>query len=266
MSMLQRLRYLLANFARNLDSSGTRLNLRPYSAARSSRTPVTASPGRALTESFLLTELPRLLGRHDIRVLEIGCGSGSLTRLLAESGYRGDYVGVDVFDRFDHSEQAEFRREFICSDAHDFQPEGQFDLIVSVSALEHIPDDQRLIRRLSTSVAPGGMQLHFVPSAWGLLTYLWHGYRQYSLPALGGRFDAACATAYAMGGGASLLLHVIFITFGEMLLGLRLRQRLPRFYGRLLDYCLRLDRLLPRCGTMYAVCQPRLAGSGMGNG
>lgn len=256
MTIAQRLHYLTFNLARNLGRRSVALSRRSCCMGRLPRTPATASPGRVLTEAFLSHELPQLLLPGDIRVLEIGCGSGNLTKLLTEFGYRGSYVGVDVADRFDRSAQSGFRREFVRSDAHRFEPEGQFDLIISVSALEHIPDDRRLIQRLSGFVAPGGLQLHFLPSAWGLPVYLWHGYRQYSQAALGERFDAGRATAYSLGGIASFLLHFTFITLGEMLAPLRLRQRLPRLYSRLLDGSLRLDCWLPACATMVAVCQP----------
>jgi hypothetical protein len=63
-------------------------------------------------------------------------------------------------------------------------------------------------------------------------------------------------TVFAMGGCASFLLHFLFITVGEMLLSLRLRQRLPGLYGRLLDWSLMLDRLVLVCATMHAVYQP----------
>lgn len=256
MTVAKRLHYLASNLVRNLGHSAVVLQRRGYCTGRLARTPSTASPGRALTEAFLGRELPRLLPSRDIRVLEIGCGSGSLTRLLSEFGYRGSYVGVDVVDRFDRSASSVFRCEFVCSDAHRFEPEGQFDLIVSVSALEHIPDDCGLLQRLPGFVAPGGLQLHFVPSAWGLPVFLWHGYRQYSQAALGQRFDYRRSTVYALGGAFSFLLHFIFITLGEMLVPLRLRQRLPRLYGWLLDSSLRLDRYLPACATMLVVCHP----------
>lgn len=266
MGVWQRLRYIATNVARNVTMVGDRPSQRSFCSARLSRTPVTASPGRVLTESFLLTELPRLLAQRDIRVLEIGCGSGTLTRLLAEGGYRGEYVGVDISDRFDRAEQVAFRRQFVRTDAKGFEPDGLFDLVISVSVLEHIPDDHTLIQRLTDFVAPGGLQLHFVPSACGLFAYLWHGYRQYNIVAFGSRFDVTRATVYALGGGATLFLHVLFITLGEILLPLKLRKRIPRVYGGLLDYCLGLDRLLPRCGTMYAVIQPGPGACKEGNG
>lgn len=255
LTVAQRLRYLACNLGRNLKPGKCTAQRLRFIAGRLPRTPSTASPGRTLTEAFLHSRLPKMLPPGELRVLEIGCGSGSLTRLLAEVGYSGSYVGVDIADRFDRTAQPDFRRDFVLADAHRFEPDGKFDLVISVSALEHIADDRRLIARLGGFLAPGGLQLHFVPSGWGLLTYLWHGYRQYSAASLEERFASPRTSIISMGGAASFMLHFLFITVGEILLRLCLRQRLPRLYGPLLDGCLKLDHLVPACGTMYAVCQ-----------
>ncbi len=260
LTMGQRLRYLAFNLGRNLKRGKCAAKRLRFCAQRLLRTPSTASPGRALTEAFLLSRLPQMLPPGEVRVLEIGCGSGSLTKLLAEFGYSGSYIGVDIADRFDRTAQPGFQREFVFADAHRFEPDGKFDLVVSVSALEHIADDRRLIQKLGGFVAPGGVQLHFVPSGWGLLAYLWHGYRQYTAVSLDERFGTQRTSIFAMGGAASFVLHFLFITVGEILLRLRLRQRLPRLYGRMLDGCLAFDRMVPVCGTMYAVCQTAAPG------
>lgn len=251
----QRLRYLAINLYRNLRPGRCAAKRLEFTAGRLPRTPSTASPGRALTEAFLRSELPKLRPPGTLRVLEIGCGSGSLAKLLTEFGYSGNYVGVDIADRFDHAAKSAFDRDFVEIDAHQFEPDGTFDLVVSISALEHIPNDHLLIEKLAGFVAPGGLQVHFVPSGWGLPAYLWHGYRQYSAAALDQRFDPRRTILFSMGGAISFVLHFLFITVGEILLRLRLRQRLPSLYGRMLDASLRMDSLIPMCGTMYAVCQ-----------
>lgn len=255
MSIVQRFHYLMLNLGRNLLLKKCDTKRLRFCARRLPRTPLTASPGRALTEAFILRQLPTMLTHRSLRVLEIGCGSGSLTRLLAESGYSGRYVGVDIMDRFDRAVQPNFQRDFVLADAHDFETDDRFDLVISISALEHVPEDRRLIDRLGRFVAPAGLQVHFVPSGWGLLTNLWHGYRQYTTVSLEERFGSQRTCIYAMGGVSSFMLHFLIITVGEMLLRLRLRQRLPRMYGWMLDRCLSFDRLVPFCGTNQVVCQ-----------
>lgn len=87
LSIAQRLEYLVRNFFRNFPHGNGRLRQQPFCATRLQRTPVMASPSRALTEAFLYMRLPEMLPLGNVRVLEIGCGSGSLTRILADIGY-----------------------------------------------------------------------------------------------------------------------------------------------------------------------------------
>lgn len=249
----RRLAYLLRNTAVNLLQAGIRPRIDRGFPIHLDEAYGAASPSRALTDSFLRMRLPQVIPLGPIRVLEIGCGSGSLCRKLAAIGYTGSYTGIDIHDRFNHEAIPGFSRQFICDDAHRFDPgESRFDLIVSISALEHIPADIKLISRLPDWLAPNGREIHFLPSGWALLTYLWHGWRQYPLRSIGKRFGHE-AVAAPLGGLASTSLHFAFITAGELLLPLKARKRWPALYAFLRDRCLRLDRYVPCCPTMYVV-------------
>lgn len=254
LSVSRRLAYLWRNARRNLARSGPPARVLPFAPDVLPEAIGIASPSRALTEAFLQRKLPELLPPGEVRVLEIGCGSGRLCRILADLGYRGRYVGVDVGDRFEAGDVEGFQRRFVRTDIHLFDPgEERFDLIVSVSALEHIAEDDRLIAKLPQLLAPGGQELHFVPAGCGLAAYLWHGYRQYSRSAIGAKFGMADCVAYGIGGPGALLLHVTVITIGEMILKLGLRKRFAGAYQALRRACLRVDRALPLCPTLYAV-------------
>lgn len=249
----QRLAYLVRNALANLFASGCPVVVRRFCAPRSPATPGAASPSRALTEAFLGSELPALLPVGPIRVLEIGCGSGRLCAELAALGYWGSYLGIDLGDRFDHTPVPGFSKNFLHADALAYAPEGnKFDLVISVSALEHIPNETALINRIPGWLADGGIEIHFVPSGWGLLTYLWHGWRQYPLRRIGARFGVG-TTAVALGGLTSTLVHILWITVGEMLLRLPARRRWGKTYQRMVDRALRIDETLSFCPTMYAV-------------
>jgi SAM-dependent methyltransferase len=260
LSPSQRLRYLTDNFIRNFRDAA-RPEFASFSTWRlpsdvKSSAHGLASPGRILAEAFFANELPKLLSPGPVTILDIGCGSGRVRKILASAGYTGRYFGLDVDDRFDHSANPEgFESEFYLMDAHDLDPTPQFDLILSNSALEHIPDDARLIAKLRSCLKPGGVQFHIVPSGAALFAYLWHGYRQYAAGALGKRFDPANTHVYGLGGLGSLALHCFWITLPEMILRKNLRTALPRVYGGCTRAAFKIDRVAGFGAPMFAVCE-----------
>lgn len=255
LSPVDRLRYLWRNAVRNLEAGW-----RPRSSAAFMPPVAEAmrwfrgqSPSRLLTEAFFET-LPARFPVREVDVLEIGCGSGSMTARLSRLGYSGRYTGVDIADRFEREGIAgeRFERRFVQSDAHQFKPPRPVDMIVSVSTLEHIPRDAALIQRLSATVAAGGIEIHAVPSRSALLAYLWHGYRQYSAEDLRVRFPGRAIEVLRLGGFATFLVHILMIT-PEIFVGKFIRARWPDVYRRAIALALTLDRVLPFCPTAYVV-------------
>jgi len=257
-----RMRYLWQNAIRGLrdltpTQFATHQHWRADAAALAALKSASPSPGRALSEAFMVAELPKMIPPGKINVLEVGCGSGRAREILAQAGYHGTYTGVDVFDRFDRERDTPFDSSFELIDAHDLEPGARFDLIFSNSALEHIPDDAKLITHLRTTLRPGGIQLHIIPSGAALYAYLWHGYRQYARGAVAKRFKSSNTSVFALGGLFSLLLHVIFITIPEMLLRLPARKKLAPLYRPLMRAAILADRFAPFGAVMYGICERR---------
>jgi SAM-dependent methyltransferase len=260
LSAADRLRYLWRNGRRGLgDCVATQLSeLRHWPAnavARQALVSASPSPGRALSEAFIIEQLPKLLPPGEINVLEVGCGSGRARELLARAGFHGTYTGVDISDRFDTGRDTPFASTFELMDAHNLEPGARFDLIFSNSALEHIPDDARLIAHLRTTLRPGGLQLHIIPSGAALYAYLWHGYRQYARGGVAARFIPDRTAVYGLGGMFSLVLHVAFITVPEMLLRLPARRKVAALYRLCARGALVADRFMPFGAVMYGVCE-----------
>lgn len=79
-------------------------------------------------------------------VLEIGCGIGTFTRLLARFITSGDIVATDIsnesIELAKQSLKSSGKTKFIVSDMRDFNPGSNFDFVVMVDVLEHIPFEQ----------------------------------------------------------------------------------------------------------------------------
>lgn len=104
--------------------------------------------------SWILRQLPRKrLGR----VLDVGCGSGDLVRLLA--GRADAVLGIDadpeIVDRARELTSSADPVTYLVADAPDGIPDGPYDAITCVAVLHHLPLAETLAR-FRRQLAPGG--------------------------------------------------------------------------------------------------------------
>lgn len=107
-----------------------------------------------------LENVDRLLPLSGERVLEVGCGQGHLTKRLAERGV--DIIGVDANPNAPEISDSD-RVVYMRAESLDFEDES-FDVVVSVHALEHIPDIEGAVSEMSRVLKPGGRALHIYPA------------------------------------------------------------------------------------------------------
>jgi cyclopropane-fatty-acyl-phospholipid synthase len=98
----------------------------------------------------------------DQRVLELGCGWGSLSLFMAQRYPASDIVAVsNSFSQREYIE-SEIRRlalrnlRVMTADMNDFAPSTTFDRIVSVEMFEHIANWRALLTRARAWLNPGG--------------------------------------------------------------------------------------------------------------
>jgi trans-aconitate 2-methyltransferase len=91
---------------------------------------------------------------------DLGCGTGRLTRILAERWPRAQVWGVDssreMLARAGEGADSP-RLHFVAHDLATWQPPGSLDRIVSNAALHWLPDHDALLARLAGMLAPRGV-------------------------------------------------------------------------------------------------------------
>lgn len=91
----------------------------------------------------ILKNLKRAGLKNDSVVLEIGCGIGTLTALVAKNISSGFIVAADISPEtidFDKHKHSSFKNiEFLVSDMTNFSHTKKFDFVVLPDVLEHIP-------------------------------------------------------------------------------------------------------------------------------
>ncbi len=104
--------------------------------------------------------------REVMRVVDLGCGTGELTRTMhAELGAR-ETLGVDSSDAM-LAKAAAFAGgglTFRKADIATFSDDARFDLVFSNAALQWVDDHPRLVERLTALLAPGGQLAVQIPS------------------------------------------------------------------------------------------------------
>lgn len=113
-------------------------------------------------EHIVNAETSRLADGY--RVLELGCGTGYVLRMLRRACARGRVVGLDLFEEglrmARHRGAANLVRARL--EAPPFSE--QFDLVGLFDTLEHIEDDLTALRHVRALVRPGGALMVTVPA------------------------------------------------------------------------------------------------------
>ena len=108
-------------------------------------------------QAIELMNVPR-----NARVLDVGCGNGWATRLLAEKARDGRVVGIDIADEMigiAHESSASFSNiEFRVASAENLPfSDGEFTHAFSMESLYYYDDMPGALREIKRVLAPGGL-------------------------------------------------------------------------------------------------------------
>jgi SAM-dependent methyltransferase len=121
------------------------------------------------------------------KILEAGCGTGNVLRLLEQTFPKATIVGMDLFAtglQFARQRTTSF---LVQGDLQRLPFVASFDLVGAFDVLEHFRDDLEVLGLLRSSLKPGGTLLLTVPahlSLWSYFDKAAHHWRRYTLEEL----------------------------------------------------------------------------------
>ncbi len=109
--------------------------------------------------------------RDRLEVIDLGCGTGELTRRLADALPGSTVIGIDNSPEM-LARTADFARPGLHFEFGDLESvDGQYDLVLSNAAIHWVDHHESLIPRLLSMVRPGGQLAVQLPSNHGHKTH-----------------------------------------------------------------------------------------------
>jgi ubiquinone/menaquinone biosynthesis C-methylase UbiE len=120
---------------------------------------------------LVLTFLKQKYGdRRDLRILDIGCGTGEMSRKLSAFG---NVVSADFSPLALDFSKRRGLTDLCAADAMKLPfRDCAFDVVVSLDILEHLPDDEAALQEFQRVLKPGGRVIATVPA----YKSLWSGH------------------------------------------------------------------------------------------
>lgn len=104
--------------------------------------------------------------RPGMRVLDLGCGDGSMTAWLHGHLKASTTLGIDQSAKMLEGAPSEPGLAFVQADIASYEPASAVDLVFSNAALQWVPDHDALFPRLAGWLGPGGQLAVQMPMNW----------------------------------------------------------------------------------------------------
>ena len=127
------------------------------------------------------------------KVLEIGCGTGNVLRVLEEVFRDGEVIGVEPFEQGVAQARQRVQCQVLVGESSSLNLGHSFDLIAMFDVLEHIDDDVGALHGIHEMLIAGGRVVLTVPSnprLWSPFDVASHHYRRYTSKTLGAALHA----------------------------------------------------------------------------
>jgi SAM-dependent methyltransferase len=117
------------------------------------------------------------------RVIDVGCGTGNVLRMLERESSGGEVVGIELFGEGVEHARRRVRSPVMVGELREQHFEKPFDIVGMFDVLEHIDDDAGELERVRSVLTASGRLLITVPAhpdLWSDFDVASHHHRRYT--------------------------------------------------------------------------------------
>lgn len=112
--------------------------------------------------------LEKIQIKGDEYILDLGCGDGKISAILAELAPRGSIIGIDQSENMIRFARKQYKKKyqnlsFFVLDALKLAYITKFDIVFSSFALQWIEDKKKIFKRIYNSLKASGQLVLIVP-------------------------------------------------------------------------------------------------------
>ena len=118
--------------------------------------------GNLTQNKLFLKEIKHI--KKSQKILEVGCGAGSMTAHLHQQGF--NIIGTDLSkDLLEYAQKTHPKTKFVLMNGEslDFEDES-FDIVMSFDVIEHIPDTKQHFKEVHRVLKKGGKYIFVTPN------------------------------------------------------------------------------------------------------
>jgi trans-aconitate 2-methyltransferase len=103
------------------------------------------------------------------KIIDIGCGPGNSSEVLAERWPTASVVGIDTSEDMIKKARKDYpNQEWIIADASTYNPNEKFDLVFSNATIQWIPDHTKLLGKFHAFLSDNGILAIQIPLFWDM--------------------------------------------------------------------------------------------------
>jgi len=107
------------------------------------------------------------------KVLDVGCGWGHTTAMLAASRPDLEFVGIDMLEAPSWAKLERYGARFIVCNALAIPFESEFETVIAFGVMEHTDDEKRFLNQVNKSLKTSGCLIIFnLPNKYALSEWL----------------------------------------------------------------------------------------------